>query len=163
MFGIGLILQAVGRYTKRQAWWFAFTTRRQHCSILESTGDCPIPKERLSGVRVTSLTGKDGSTQTIQDSWEDGQDKEFQNRIDREDCVHSDLRGSQNINNQDNKQFHFWQKDWQMYQSVTREKLQESSSTNSRRQTGSKKVSTNRVLEEWQKWMRFVGSSTDRG
>ena len=56
----------------------------------ESTGDCPIPKERLSGVRVTSLTGKDGSTQTIQDSWEDGQDKEFQNRIDREDCVHSD-------------------------------------------------------------------------
>lgn len=56
----------------------------------ESTGDCPIPKERLSGVRVTSLTGKDGSTQTIQGSWEDGQDKEFQNRIDREDCVHSD-------------------------------------------------------------------------
>ena len=33
----------------------------------DPTDDCPVPKEKSSGVRVTNLTDRDGSTQTMQD------------------------------------------------------------------------------------------------
>ena len=71
------------------------THHGQHYSVQTLPMTVLSQRKSLSGVRVTNLTDRDGSTQTIQHSWGDGQNKNVKTEWigSWQDCFHSEGEG----------------------------------------------------------------------
>lgn len=118
----------------------------------DSTDACP---EKLSGVRVTNLTDRDGSTQTIQHSWGDGQNK----NVKTEWIGKTVFILNEKVTEQDQTNQHAI--------SFLAERMTDTSKSGKRKATAKQfnyskepdwiKEGINKSrLEEWRKWMRFT-------